>query len=82
MRLWKKLLHSLWGVDQPTTEMAPPLDCERCRVARMNGKDACFEHHNAHPRAHTYHIGGGLSWGSGLDQVGDNPPPSSRHSEV
>ena len=74
----KKWLNKLWGVTDPGTRIAKPLDCAACHVARANGSDACWEHHNAHPRAHTYHMGHEIAWGSGLD--GRNDSPMSRGS--
>ena len=63
----KKILHAIWGVRQPKQRLDAPIDCSACRIARMNGGDACWEHHEKHPRAHTYHMGHEANWGSGLD---------------
>jgi hypothetical protein len=64
----KKWLRALWGVNQPTMQFDPPIDCERCRIARQAGKDACPEHHH-HARPHTYHMGHQIEWGG----IFDNP---------
>ena len=64
--LSKKILRKLWGVNDPGIEMAAPIDSDDCRDARMAGKDACSVHHVHHPRAHTYHVGHEMNWGSGL----------------
>ncbi len=80
----KKLLRALWGVQQPATTLAQPLDCDACAVARQAGSDACFEHHAAHARPHTYSIGHQVEWGSPFSASNDQMPirnSESIHSE-
>jgi hypothetical protein len=44
----KAFLRALWGVSEEDDTMTPPLDCEACGRARIEGRDACDEHHHAH----------------------------------
>jgi len=81
MAFMKKLLNALYGVKEPTTEMAPPIDCEDCRDARAAGKDACAFHHHQHPHAHTYRIGGQVAYGGVMDHA-DSVIPSSSQTDV
>jgi hypothetical protein len=57
MGIFRSMLVKLWGVDQPPVELAPPLDCGDCAIARKEGRDACDVHHAGHIRAHTHHAG-------------------------
>ena len=79
--LTKKVLNALWGVKEPEVQMAAPIPCERCRIARAAGKDACPEHHHQHPHAHAYHLHTDDGWdgGSGLDgrKTIDSFPPNN-----
>ncbi len=53
MGLVKKLFRTLWGVNEPSLEITPPIECDACAAARAAGKDACAEHHTHH--AHHVH---------------------------
>jgi len=44
MAILKKLLHTLWGVNDAPAEITPPIECAACVEARAAGKDACSEH--------------------------------------
>jgi hypothetical protein len=81
MPIIKKLIHALYDIKDPTTEMAQPIDCEACRAARAEGKDACVEHHHQHPRAHTYSIGGQVEFGGPMDHS-ESVVPRSTQTEV
>lgn len=70
----RKWLRTLWGVSQPSTRMAEPIDCDMCRIARQNGGDACYEHGEKHARAHTYRMGHEVDWGGVFDRP-DNTYP-------
>ena len=48
MGLVKTLLRTLWGVNEPSLEITPPIECGACAAARAAGKDACLEHHTHH----------------------------------
>ena len=52
MSMVKKLLQSLWGVNEPDVDLTPAIDCEPCRVARLAGKDACVDHRTHHDATH------------------------------
>ena len=54
MAFMKKLLHALWGVNEESTVMKPPIECAACAQARVDGKDACADHHThrAHGNGH------------------------------
>jgi hypothetical protein len=81
MAIFKKLINALYGVKETPTEMAPPLDCDDCRLARAAGKDACLAHHHQHPRAHTYSIGGQVEFGGVMDHA-DSVIPHSSQTDV
>lgn len=72
--LKKNWLRKLWGVSEPTTQIAAPIDCDACREARSRGLDACETHHAAHVRPHTYEIGHEVEWGSPLNLNNDAYP--------
>lgn len=78
----KKWLNRIWGVEQPKTQFAKPLECDACHIARANGSDACWEHHAAHLRAHTYHVGHEMNWSSGIDGVDSNVESSPMPGRV
>jgi hypothetical protein len=75
----KKWLRALWGVNQPTTELAPPIDCQSCRIARQAGGDACVEHAH-HARPHTYHLGHEVEWGGVFDHPLETMPNTTEES--
>ncbi|MGZ3421937.1 MAG: hypothetical protein ACXVEF_37270 [Polyangiales bacterium] len=72
----KKWLRALWGVNQPATQLAPPIDCERCRIARQSGVDACPEHRH-HLRPHLYRMGHEVQWGGVFDHPLETVPRTS-----
>jgi hypothetical protein len=76
--LSKKWLRALWGVEQPSTKIAEPIDCDACRIARRAGGDACDEHAH-HVRPHTYDVGHDVEWGGVFDNPLNTFP--TRHSE-
>ena len=51
MAFMKKLFHALWGVNEESVDMKPPIECEECAKARAEGKDACVAHHTHRARA-------------------------------
>lgn len=69
-----KWLRALWGVSQPDTTLAPPIDCDDCRDARAHGRDACAVHGAPHPRPHTYEMGHQVSWSSPLKGTNEEMP--------
>jgi hypothetical protein len=75
----KKWLRSLWGVEQPTTVFAKPIDCESCRIARQAGNDACPEHAH-HVRPHTYHLGHEVEWGGVFDHPLETMPNTTEET--
>lgn len=70
----KKWLRALWGVQQPRSEFAPPIDCAGCREARAEGRDACEVHGAHHPRPHTYSMGHEIRWSSPFSANNEEMP--------
>lgn len=78
--LSKKWLRSLWGVQPVTTDVEPPIDCDDCRAARAEGRDACAVHGQRHPRPHTYTVGHEVAWGSPFKGTNEELPVRTRES--
>lgn len=67
--LTRRWFDRLWRVQRPSEAIEAPLDCDACRAARAEGRDACGAHHT-HLRAHRYAVGDEIHYASGLDSSG------------
>ncbi len=76
----RKWLRALWGVNDVSSRVASPIDCDDCRAARAAGRDACEVHREKHPRPHTYRMGHEVDWGGVFDHPENTYPRSTRPS--
>ncbi len=52
MGIFKNFMRSLWGGPPAEETITPPIECDACKLARAQGKDACPDHHTHHDHAH------------------------------
>jgi hypothetical protein len=64
--LVRRWFDRLWHVKKPSEAIDAPLDCDACREARAEGRDACAVHHTR-PLPHRYFVGDELRYSSGLE---------------